>query len=111
MKKVQLSDLNPREIIPGFHGKLVHGEGLTMAFWEIEAGSPLPEHHHVHEQVAYVLSGEFEFTMDGKTFVAGPESVTVIPSNMPHSGRALTDCKILDVFQPVREDYRSEEDG
>ena len=29
----------------------------------------------------------------------------VLPSNVPHSGRAITDVKVIDVFQPVREDF------
>jgi quercetin dioxygenase-like cupin family protein len=31
--------------------------------------------------------------------------VLIIPSNVVHSGQALTPCKVLDVFNPVREDY------
>jgi hypothetical protein len=29
-----------------------------------------------------------------------------IPSNTMHSGLAITNCFILDVFTPLREDYR-----
>jgi hypothetical protein len=32
--------------------------------------------------------------------------VAVIPSNIKHSGKTITDCYIIDVFYPVREDYR-----
>ena len=30
----------------------------------------------------------------------------IIPSSVEHSGRALTDCRVIEVFHPVREDYR-----
>jgi quercetin dioxygenase-like cupin family protein len=33
-------------------------------------------------------------------------SVLVIPPNVPHAARALRSCRVLDVFSPVREDYR-----
>jgi Uncharacterized conserved protein, contains double-stranded beta-helix domain len=52
----------------------------------------------------HVIDGKIKFTFDGKTLVHGPGSIVVIPSNMPHSGVALTQCKIMDVFTPVRED-------
>jgi quercetin dioxygenase-like cupin family protein len=31
----------------------------------------------------------------------------VIPSNTPHSAIAKADCKAIDVFSPVREDYKT----
>ncbi len=78
---------------------------MTFAYWNIKSGSELPEHSHVHEQVANVTEGTFELTIAGETKSVGPGEVTVIPSNVVHSGVAITDCKILDVFCPVREDY------
>jgi hypothetical protein len=30
----------------------------------------------------------------------------VIPPDAVHSGRSITACKIIDVFSPVRADYR-----
>jgi quercetin dioxygenase-like cupin family protein len=53
-----------------------------------------------------VSEGEFELTVDGETEVLRPGVVAVIPSDAEHSGRALTDCRVIDIFHPVREDYR-----
>jgi hypothetical protein len=33
-------------------------------------------------------------------------TVHVIPSMVPHSALAITDCKIIDSFAPARDDYR-----
>ncbi|HHH50031.1 MAG TPA: cupin domain-containing protein, partial [Saprospiraceae bacterium] len=60
----------------------------------------------VHEQVSNIISGAFEMTVDGVTKVCKAGDIVILPSNVPHSGRALTDCYIIDVFQPVREDYK-----
>jgi len=35
-----------------------------------------------------------------------PGQVFVIPPDARHSGRALTACRVLDAFAPVREDYK-----
>ena len=95
-----------RTVIPGFVGRFLHSDTMTFALWEIAAGAVLPEHSHHHEQVALVQEGEFEMTVEGVTRKVSAGMVSVIPSNARHYGRALTDCRILDVFYPVREDYR-----
>ncbi len=101
-----LSALEEKELIPGFFGKMVHTDRMTVAHFRIEKGSSLPEHHHVHEQVTNVVSGELEMTVGRETKVCKAGDVVVIPSGVPHSARALTDCHVIDVFQPARDDYR-----
>lgn len=99
-------EIESKELFPGFHGKMIHTEGLTIAHFDIKADCILPEHHHVHEQVTNVLEGTLELTVDGQTMACTAGTVVTIPPNVVHSGRALTDCKVLDVFRPVREDYK-----
>jgi quercetin dioxygenase-like cupin family protein len=106
MPFIDLNKSTEKELIPGFQAKLIHTDGLTVGYFRIKAGSILPEHHHVHEQISNVLDGEFEMTIDGHTQMLRPGMVAVIPSMAIHSGKAVTDCYILDVFNPVREDYK-----
>ena len=103
---LDLQSLTEKEIVPGYRARFVHGDKLTLAYWDVDPGAELPEHSHPHEQVANVLEGQFELTVDGESQVLEPGQVAVIPSNLPHSGKAITPCKLLDVFHPARDDYR-----
>jgi quercetin dioxygenase-like cupin family protein len=105
-----LKDIPGHEIVPGYTGRFVHGEHGTLSFVDIKRGSRLSQHQHVHEQITHILEGELEMVIGDETFVFKAGSVHVIPSNMPHSAYALTDCKVIDAFTPVREDYRFEKD-
>ncbi len=102
----ELKEIPGREIVPGFTARFVHSQFMTFSYWEVKAGAVLADHSHPHEQVANLLSGKFEMTVAGETRVLEPGMVAVIPPEAKHSGRALADCYILDVFCPVREDYR-----
>jgi len=106
MESYKLQQIQTKEMVPGFHARFIHSPAMTFAYWDIEAGSSLPDHTHEHEQVLNLLEGRFEITVDGEKQVLEPGSVVVLPSKIPHSGKAITDCRILDVFHPVREDYR-----
>lgn len=101
-----LSGVPERELVPGFFARFVHGERLTLALWRVSEGALLPAHAHPHEQISTVLEGRFELTVDGRAEVLEAGRVAVIPPNVRHEGRALTPCRILDAFAPVREDYR-----
>ncbi len=106
MAFVNLKDIEEKELIPGFHVRFVHSQNMTFAYWRIDAGAALPNHAHPHEQVANVSEGEFELTIDGVATILKPGQVAVIPGGVPHCGRAVSACKIIDVFYPVREDYK-----
>lgn len=102
----QFSDIVPVEIMPGFSGRFIHTEHLTLALWKIRKGSILPLHQHPHEQVSQLISGEFEMTVNGEYQKAVPGELITIPGNTDHEGKALSDCVIFDIFSPVREDYK-----
>ena len=102
----KFSDVPVKEIAPGFFAQPVHTENNTVNFLEVKAGSEMKLHNHPHEQSSYVLKGEFEMTVDGVTKVLTAEDFVVIPGMIWHSGRAITDCTLIDVFSPVREDFR-----
>ena len=106
MTFTHLNDLPKSEPVPGYKGRFVHTDNMTIAFWDVAKGAAVPVHSHPHEQVATVIEGEFELTVDGETQLCKPGDAAVIPGNVPHSGRAITACKLIDVFHPSRDDYR-----
>jgi len=106
MSFIDLNNIEEKEIISGYNVRFVHSENMTFAFWKVKEGASLPEHSHFHEQVACVVEGEFELNIEGNKQVCKPGSVAIIPPNAKHSGKAITDCRLIDTFYPVREDYK-----
>ena len=106
MAFVELETLPAKEVIAGYFARTVHTGTMTFVYWTVTEGAVMPEHTHVHEQVAHVLKGKFELTVNGETQVVVPGKIAVIPPNIPHGGKALTACELLDVFYPEREDYK-----
>lgn len=106
MQSIHLDQILERELVPGYHVRFVHSDNVTLAYWRVETQASLPVHSHPHEQIVNLLEGQFELTVAGEKVLLSPGQVVLIPPNAPHAGRALTDCRILDVFYPVREGYR-----
>ena len=103
---LNLSELEGKEILQGGRARFVHTEHMTLADWEFTAGTLLPDHSHPHEQITNVLDGVFELTIEGKPHRLEAGMVAVIPPNARHSGKSITECHLIDVFYPVREDFR-----
>lgn len=103
----QLKNISPKALAPGLTGYYAHGTNITLGLVEIKAGSNLPMHSHPHEQITYILEGQLDMIIDGKECKLTAGMYYVIPSNVLHGAVAVTDCKVIDVFNPVREDYRN----
>ncbi len=102
----QIMEIIPKELAAGISGRYIHGAGQTFGYVHIDEGAVLPEHHHIHEQITFIVEGELEMQIDGKPYLLTKGCVHVIPSNAPHSAIARKHCIVIDVFNPVRNDYR-----
>lgn len=103
---VELKDIEQKEPVPGYRAAFIHSDNMTLAYWQVDEGAEMPEHSHPHEQIANVVVGKFELIIAGESRVLENGSVAIIPPNTPHSGRAITKCRLIDAFHPVREDYQ-----
>ena len=103
---MKINDIEERELIPGTRVRFIHSDQMTVAHWHFDPGIDLPEHSHPHEQICNVMDGEFELTVDGVPEIMTKGHYRVIAPDVVHSGRSITASKIIDVFSPVRDDYR-----
>ncbi|MFM1794773.1 MAG: hypothetical protein RL642_1158 [Bacteroidota bacterium] len=103
---IHIDQVKKKKLIEGIIGQYVHGSSTTFGLVHIDEGSHLPLHHHPHEQVTFMLEGKLKMQIGDEEVILESGHVKVIPSNTPHAAVALTDCKLIDVFSPVREDYR-----
>ena len=101
-----IKNLPPKELMPGITGYYAHGSSMTFGYVELKAGSTVPMHQHVQEQITYIVEGQLDMMIGGKACSLTPGMYYVIGSNVPHSAIAAMDSKVIDVFNPVREDYR-----
>jgi quercetin dioxygenase-like cupin family protein len=100
------SDIPAKALAPGLDGHYVHGQTMTVGEVRIKAGSTLAAHQHPHEQITMMLEGEMDMQIGDQHITLLPGMVYVIPSNTPHSAIAKKDSVVIDVFHPIREDYR-----
>ena len=106
MRTVNISGLPVRELFAGYRARIVHSERMSFSYVDVDAGASFTEHDHPHEQVINVLEGSFELTIESDTKLLQTGDVAIVPPNARHRGTARTKCRILDVFAPVRDDYR-----
>ena len=105
-----VQDLTARwlELAPGVRMSPLFGEGAMLNLLEFEPGAQVPEHEHPHEQLGMILDGELVLLIDGVEHRLRSGHAYQIPGGTAHAAWTEdgTRCRVLDVFQPVREDYR-----
>ena len=77
---------------------------MTFAHYEFVRGASIHEHFHPQEEVYEVIEGELELIIDGVAEIARPGVVGIVPANVRHSVRALTDGRAIIVDHPLRRD-------
>ena len=102
-----LTSIPALEIFGGtIRGHYAHADRVTVGEVLLNADTLVPMHNHPHEQVTYVVEGRFEFTVGDETRILEPGDAALIPGGVTHGGKTLTAVRAIDVFAPVREEYR-----
>ncbi|GAB7222018.1 cupin domain-containing protein [Vibrio owensii] len=84
---------------------LAHSENMMSVEVHFEDGAVGTMHSHPHEQLTYILSGEFEFTIgDEKKIVKAGDTMYKQP-NIEHGCVCLKPGVLIDTFTPMRKDF------
>ena len=104
---VRLDAVRAFELADGVTGQPLFGEGAMLNLIRFEPGAVVPLHSHPHEQLGIVLEGMQALVVEGVAYELGPLEAYVIPGDVEHSAYCGSDgALVLDVFTPVREEYR-----
>ena len=105
MPFIDTASLRVTERLPGWHGRYFHSTNMTFAHYDFKSGSSIHEHFHPQEEVYEVVEGELELTIDGTTQIIRAGLVAIVPSNVRHSVKALTDGRAIIVDYPLRREF------
>ena len=87
---------------------LAYNSQLMCVENRFEQGAVGPAHSHPHTQITYVVSGRFSFTIDGETRQVAAGDTLLKKDGVPHGCTCLEAGVLLDIFNPMREDFLPE---
>jgi len=106
----KLSTLKEEAMSPTIGRRMIVGENEMLGYLRIKKGGAVPAHHHLSEQITFIIKGALRFTINGKLIDVREGEFLVIPPNVVHAVVALEDTIDLDSFSPLREDWLSGND-
>jgi quercetin dioxygenase-like cupin family protein len=91
--------------------RVIHTERMTVCRIFLKKGAVVPMHSHENEQITMLESGSLRFIFEGEERVMSAGDTLPIPPRAPHRVEALEDSVAVDLFSPVREDWRRGDDA
>lgn len=84
---------------------LAQGAELMLVRVSFEQDAVGALHEHPHQQISYVESGQFEYTIANETRLMQPGDSCLVPGNTQHGVRCLEPGVLIDAFTPRRDDF------
>ncbi|NLB20059.1 MAG: cupin domain-containing protein [Clostridium sp.] len=84
---------------------LAHNDNLMAVEISFEKGAVGALHSHHHEQMTYILSGAFEFNVNGEKKILRAGDMTYKEPHVEHGAVCVEAGKLLDIFTPQRVDF------
>ena len=84
---------------------LAYNENVMTVENHFEKGAIGALHQHPHTQITYVVSGKFEFEIDGEKHIVEAGDTLLKTDSVVHGCICLEEGVLLDIFTPYREDF------
>jgi quercetin dioxygenase-like cupin family protein len=94
-----------KAISPLISRQYLHGAHSTFVKWRMKKGAVVPLHHHINEQITWIIEGACEVYSQGKKYLLRAGSLMIIPPNVPHEFHFTEDTIDIDIFSPQRQDW------
>jgi len=108
---VNLKDCVEMKPFEGVQMHAFEAEKMTLSVVDMEPHAVIPEHSHPHEQIGYMVAGEAEFVIAGRSVTVRAGQMWRLPGGVPHKVVAGDrPVRAVDAFYPVREDMRAKTD-
>ncbi len=101
-----VNSINEVTLLEGISARFVTGSRIMFSFVRLAPGAVMPDHHHPHEQLGYIVEGSMVLNLAGDERTLQVGDAYAIPGGAPH--RAVggpNGCLVLDAFNPPREEY------
>lgn len=87
---------------------IAYNDDLMLVSVSFEKDAVGTVHKHIHSQASYIVSGEFEITIDGKSQLLKAGDGFYVPPNTLHGAKCVEAGVLIDSFNPMREDFLKE---
>lgn len=84
---------------------LAYTDALMCVENTFQTGAVGSLHSHPHTQITYIVSGRFQFTVGDKTYEVKAGDTLLKKDGIIHGCVALEGGVLLDIFNPMREDF------
>ena len=84
---------------------LAYNENVMTVENHFKKGAIGSLHQHPHTQITYVVSGKFEFEIDGEKHIVEAGDTLLKTDSVVHGCVCLEEGVLLDIFTPYREDF------
>ena len=107
MLSFQLDSLSSKELYKDVLVRLVHGNEITMNYFELKNQAVnIPFHTHPVEHFVVVLDGELEFMFEDQKLILKKSGCLFVPAKTQHTARVIAGpVKALEIYSVTKDEY------
>ena len=107
MLSFKLDSLSSKELYKDVLVRLVHGNELTLNYFELKNQDvKIPFHEHPVEHLVVVLEGAMEFLFEDKKLVLTKQGCLFVPAKTRHTAHVIEGpVKALEIYPATEDEY------